>query len=101
MQVVMKTLALFLLLSGPLFSADLYLRNESGNDLKIKIRNDYHQLRVGKSMKEKLDDVFRSDIKVFYQNRVVASTEISPSGRDSRLKIVNKNSKWLIEEDKR
>lgn len=97
----MKTLILFLLLSTPLFSADLYLRNESGKDLKIKIRNDYHQLRVNGSMKEKLDNVFKSDIKVFYQSGVVASTQISPSSRDSKLKVVFKNNKWLIEEDRR
>lgn len=97
----MKTLILFLLLSTPLFSADLYLRNDSGTSLRVKIRNDYHNLDLNKTLRSKLDNVFKSDIQVIYQNKTVASTQISPSGRDTKLRVYKKNGLYLLEIDKR
>ena len=97
----MKTLILFLIICSQSFAGDLYLRNNSGHDLRVKVRHSYETVKVNKVLKKPLDNSFHSKIEVIYQNRTVASTEIKPSDRDSRLRVYRKNNAWLIEEDRR
>lgn len=97
----MKTLILFLLLSVQSVAADLYLRNDSGTSMRVKIRNDYHDLGLNKTIKSKLNEVFKSEVQAIYQNRTVASTQVSPSSRDTKLRLYKKNGVYLLEIDKR
>lgn len=97
----MKTLILFLALSTQTIAADLYLRNNSGHDLRVKVRNTYENVKINRVLKTKLDNVFKNKVEVFYQNKVVTSTEISPSNRDSKLRVYRKDNSWLIGPNKR
>jgi hypothetical protein len=92
-----KSLILFLLLSTPTFAADLYLKNESGKELRVKIITKYENLGINKTLKHHLDNVFTSKVEVIYQNRTVTSTEIKPSGRDSKLRVYRKDDKFFLE----
>lgn len=97
----MKSLILLLLLSTPTFAADLYLKNESGKVVRVKVRNKYEELGINKTLKHHLDNVFKSKVEIFYQSKVVTSTQISPSGRDTKLRLYRKDNSWFLEPGRR
>jgi len=97
----MKTLILFFLLSTQTIAADLYLKNESGKVVRVKVRNHYEELGINKTLKHHLNNIFKNKIEVLYQNRAVATTEISPSGRDTKLRVYRKDNAWFLEPERR
>jgi hypothetical protein len=96
-----KSLILLLLLSTQTIAADLYLKNESGKNVRVKVRNTYEELGINKTLKHTLDKVFKSKIDIIYQNRSVTSTEIEPSGRDIKLRVYRKDNSWFLEPERR